>query len=68
VFVPALVFYFKPAVPILEMIASLEEQEFRRSIGVAVHFFAKRRPKDAKDMKRLLSLLSLLVEDRRVLL
>jgi 3-methyladenine DNA glycosylase AlkD len=45
---------------------SLEEQEVRRSIGVGVHFFAKRKPKDSKGMRRLLSVLSYLVGDRRV--
>jgi 3-methyladenine DNA glycosylase AlkD len=66
VFGQALVLYFEPSVLLLEKMASLEEQEVRRSIGVAVHFFAKRRPKDVEKMKRLLSLLSFFVEDRRV--
>ena len=45
---------------------SLEEQEVRRSIGVAVHFFAKRRPEEAESLRRLLHILSLLIEDKRV--
>ena len=62
----ALVGYFASTVSILEKMALTEEPEVRRSIGVAVHFFAKRRPEEVDEMRRLLSLLSLLVEDRRV--
>jgi 3-methyladenine DNA glycosylase AlkD len=62
----ALVAHFEPAVSLLERMTVMEDQEVRRSIGVAVHFFAKRRPGDAERMKRLLHLLSLLVEDKRV--
>jgi len=43
-----------------------EDQTVRRSIGVGAHFFAKRRPKDVERMKRLLPLLDVLVDDRRV--
>ena len=66
VFGQALVKHFKPTVAILEEMTSLEEQEVRRSIGVGVHFFAKRKPKDTENMKKLLSVLSNLVGDRRV--
>ncbi|MCW4016920.1 MAG: hypothetical protein NWF06_11160 [Candidatus Bathyarchaeota archaeon] len=45
VFGQALVSYFEAAVLVLERMTSLENQEVKRSIGVAVHFFAKRRPK-----------------------
>jgi 3-methyladenine DNA glycosylase AlkD len=62
----ALVAHFESAAPVLERMTVLEDQGVRRSIGVAVHFFAKRRPEDVERMKRLLSLLSLLVEDKRV--
>jgi 3-methyladenine DNA glycosylase AlkD len=62
----ALVARFDSAVSLLERMTDLEDQGVRRSIGVAVHFFAKRRPRDVERMKRLLSLLSLLVEDKRV--
>lgn len=66
VFGQALVSYFESAVLVLQKMTSLEAQEVRRSIGVGVHFFAKRRPNDTEKMKRLLSMLSALVEDRRV--
>jgi 3-methyladenine DNA glycosylase AlkD len=62
----ALVDYFEPAILLLEQMVALEDQEVRRSIGVAVHFFAKRRPAEAERLRRLLSLLSLLIEDKRV--
>ena len=62
----ALVFYFESAVSILERMTSLEEPEVRRSIGIAIHFFAKRRPEDTDKLGRLLSLLSSLVDDKRV--
>ncbi len=62
----ALVDYFESAIPVLTRKTALEEQEVRRSIGVAVHFFAKRRPKDIERMKQLLQLLAFMVEDRRV--
>ena len=66
VFGQALVEYFESAFSVLDRMASLEEPEVRRSIGVAVHFFAKRRPKDSEGMRRLLFLLFPLVDDRRV--
>ena len=62
----ALVARFESAVSLLERMTILEDQGVRRSIGVVVHFFAKRRPGDVERMKRLLALLSLLVEDKRV--
>lgn len=62
----ALVARFESAVSLLEQMTVVEDQGVRRSIGVAVHFFAKRSPEDIERMKRLLSLLSLLVEDKRV--
>jgi len=62
----ALVAHFDSTLTILEQMTSIEDQWVRRSIGVAVHFFAKRRPKDVERMMRLLSLLSLLIEDKRV--
>lgn len=62
----ALVAHFESAVSLLERMTVVEDQWVRRSIGVAVHFFAKRRPEDVERMKQLLSLLSLLVEDKRV--
>ena len=62
----ALVSYFDSAVAVLESMTATEDPSVRRSIGVAVHFFAKRRPEDVEGMKRLLRLLSVLVEDRRV--
>ena len=62
----ALVSYFDSAVSVLEQMTVSEDQGVRRSIGVAVHFFAKRRPKDVERTKRLLALLALLVDDRRV--
>jgi 3-methyladenine DNA glycosylase AlkD len=66
VFGQALVAHFESAVSILERMASLEEPEVRRSIGVAVHFFTKRRPEDAEMLRQLLPFLSLLIEDKRV--
>jgi 3-methyladenine DNA glycosylase AlkD len=66
VFGQALVDYFESAFSVLQKMTSAQEQEVRRSIGVGVHFFAKRRQKDVEGMKRLLSLLSVLVEDKRV--
>lgn len=57
---------FDTTLAILERMTSVEEQWVRRSIGVAVHFFVKRRPGDRERMRRLLSLLSLLIEDRRI--
>jgi 3-methyladenine DNA glycosylase AlkD len=62
----ALVNYFESAIPVLTRKTVLEDQEVRRSIGVAVHFFAKRRPQDGERMKQLLQLLAGLVDDRRV--
>ena len=62
----ALVAHFGSTISVLERMTVLEDQGVRRSIGVAVHFFAKRRPEDVERMKRLLALLSLLVEDKRV--
>lgn len=62
----ALVAHFESTVPLLKQKTALKDQEVRRSIGVAVHFFAKRRPEDSKEMKKLLQLLDFLVEDRRV--
>lgn len=66
VFGQALVEHFEDTISILEQMTVDEEPTVRRSIGVAVHFFAKREPKDAQRMRRLLSVLSLLVEDKRV--
>lgn len=66
VFGQALVFHFGSTIVLLERMTSLEAPEVRRSIGVAVHFFAKRRPEEAEMLRRLLSLLSLLIEDKRV--
>jgi 3-methyladenine DNA glycosylase AlkD len=66
VFGQGLVDYFEAAFSVLQKMTSAQEQELRRSIGVGVHFFAKRRPKDLERMKRLLSLLSVMVEDKRV--
>jgi 3-methyladenine DNA glycosylase AlkD len=66
VFGQALVDYFEPACPMLQKMTKAQEQEVKRSIGVGVHFFAKRRPKDVEAMKRLLSMLSVMVEDKRV--
>jgi 3-methyladenine DNA glycosylase AlkD len=62
----ALVDYFESTVPLLKQKSYLKDQEVRRSIGVAVHFFAKRRPKDVERMEQLLQLLDFMVEDRRV--
>lgn len=62
----SLVAHFETTTTILEEMTSVENQWVRRSIGVAVHFFAKRRPEDLEKMKRLISLLSLLIEDKRV--
>ena len=62
----ALVAYFESTVPLLKQKTSLKDQEVRRSIGVAVHFFAKRRPEDIERMEQLLQLLDFMVEDRRV--
>ena len=62
----ALVDYFESAIPVLEQKTVLNGQEIRRSIGVAVHFFAKRRPRDVERMEQLLQLLAGLVDDRRV--
>ena len=62
----ALVSYFESAVLILERMTSLEEAEVRRSIGVAVNFFAKRRPEDREKLGLLLSLLLPLIDDKRV--
>jgi 3-methyladenine DNA glycosylase AlkD len=44
----------------------MDNPHIRRSIGVAVHFFAKRRPKDIEKLELLLTLLSLMLEDKRV--
>jgi 3-methyladenine DNA glycosylase AlkD len=66
VFGQALVLYFESAVSVIQKMTALESQEVRRSIGVGVHFFAKRRPNDTEEMKRLLTVLLVLVEDRRV--
>jgi 3-methyladenine DNA glycosylase AlkD len=62
----ALVEHFDSAFSVLERMTVLEDQGVRRSIGVAVHFFAKRRPEDVERMKQLLSLLAFLVDDKRV--
>jgi 3-methyladenine DNA glycosylase AlkD len=66
VFGQALVKHFEPTIVILEDVTSLEEPEVRRSIGVGVHFFAKSKQKDIEGIRRLLSVLSNLVGDRRV--
>jgi len=65
VFGPALVNHFERALPFLEGLTREEDRWLRRSIGVAVHFFAKKRPKDQDGMRRLLALSSLLIEDHR---
>ncbi len=65
VFGPALVNYFERALPYLEGLTREEDRWVRRSIGVAVHFFAKRRSKDRERMRKLLALSSLLIEDHR---
>jgi len=62
----SLVTHFEAALSILEPMTSVEDQWVRRSIGVAVHFFAKRRPEDRERMRRLMALLLLLIEDKRV--
>jgi 3-methyladenine DNA glycosylase AlkD len=62
----ALVAHFDSAFSVLERMTVLEDQGVRRSIGVAVHFFAKRKPKDSEKMKQLLHLLAFLVDDKRV--
>jgi 3-methyladenine DNA glycosylase AlkD len=62
----ALIAHFDSAISVLEQMTVLEEQWVRRSIGVAVHFFAKRRPEDRERVRRLMELLSLLIEDKRV--
>ena len=62
----ALVEHFDSAFSVLERMTAMEDQEIRRSIGVAVHFFAKRRPEDVERMKQLLHLLAFLVDDKRV--
>ena len=61
-----LVSYFEATVPRLKQKTAVDDQEVRRSIGVAVHFFAKRRPEDTKSLEQLVQLLDLLVEDRRI--
>jgi len=65
VFGPALVNHFEKTLPYLEGLTSDEDRWVRRSIGVAVHFFAKKRPKDQERIKKLLDLSSLLIEDHR---
>ncbi len=62
---PALVNYFEKTLPYLEGLTREEDRWVRRSIGVAVHFFAKKRPKDKDGMRKLLALSSLLIEDHR---
>ena len=66
VFGQALVDHFEPAFRVIQKMTSTQEQEVKRSIGVGVHFFAKRRPKDVDRMKHLLSMLTVMVEDKRV--
>jgi len=62
---PALVNHFERALPYLEGLTREEDRWVRRSIGVAVHFFAKERPKDQERVRKLLALSSLLIEDHR---
>lgn len=67
VFGQALVNHFDDALAVLEQMIKDENQAVRRSIGVSVHFFAKRKPNDVENMKRLfVGLLLPLVEDKRV--
>jgi 3-methyladenine DNA glycosylase AlkD len=62
----SLVTSFESAISVLERMTALEDQWVRRSIGVAVHFFAKRRPEDREKMRQLMALLLFLIEDKRV--
>jgi 3-methyladenine DNA glycosylase AlkD len=62
----SLVTHFDSTLAILEPMTSVEDQWFRRSIGVAVHFFAKRNPEDIEKMRQLTALLLFLIEDKRV--
>jgi len=62
----ALIEYSDSEFSVLERMTVLEDQGVRRSIGVAVHFCAKKRPKDIERMKQLLSLLAFLVDDKWV--
>ena len=67
VFGHALVGYFDEALTVLKQLTGDENQAVRRSLGVSVHFFAKRKPKDIESMRRLFGAVLLpLVEDKRV--
>ena len=67
VFGQALVDYFAVALTVLEQMTNDENQAVRRSLGVSVHFFVKRKPTEVKSMRRLFEgLLLPLVEDKRV--
>lgn len=56
--------YFQEAVNLLEDFGKDESPWVRRSVGVAVHFFTKRRRDDPAHIQRLLALLAPLIEER----
>jgi len=62
----ALVAHFDSAISVLERMTVVEDQWVRRSIGVAVHFFAKRNREDIEKMRQLMALLLFVIEDKRV--
>jgi 3-methyladenine DNA glycosylase AlkD len=67
VFGQALVDCFDGALDVLEEMVAEENQAVRRSLGVSVHFFTKRKPNNVENLRELfVHLLLPLVEDKRV--